>query len=76
MALTGGAGADASISANMPILNEILVETLRSPAVSTLIAGLALGALARPDAVFDGFYEPLFWGLLSILMLIMRMEAG
>ena len=31
--------------------------------------------LARPDVVFESFYEPLFRGLLSILMLIIGMEA-
>jgi len=39
------------------------------------VAGLALGIFAQPDAVFKSFYEPLFRGLLSILMLIMGMEA-
>ena len=53
----------------------ILVDTVRSPAISALLLGLALGILARPDAVYASFYEPLFRGLLSILMLIMGMEA-
>ena len=57
------------------LLRGILVDTFRSPAISALVAGLALGILARPDTVFDSFYEPLFRGLLSILMLIMGMEA-
>jgi hypothetical protein len=34
-----------------------------------------LGILSEPDTVFKSFYEPLFRGLLSILMLIMGMEA-
>lgn len=53
----------------------ILVDTFRSPAISALVLGLMLGIFARPDAVYDSFYEPLFRGLLSILMLIMGMEA-
>lgn len=53
----------------------ILVDTFRSPAISALVAGLCLGILAQPDPVFKSFYEPLFRGLLSILMLIMGMEA-
>ena len=57
------------------MLRDITADTLRSPAISALIAGLALGVLARPDPVFESFYEPLFRGLLSILMLIMGMEA-
>jgi len=58
-----------------PIVCGILVDTLRSPAISALLAGLSLGILAEPESVFNGFYEPLFRGLLSILMLIMGMEA-
>ncbi|MFK7941504.1 MAG: sodium-dependent bicarbonate transport family permease, partial [Paracoccaceae bacterium] len=57
------------------LVNDILVDTFRSPAISALVAGLCLGALAKPDTVFDSFYEPLFRGLLSVLMLIMGMEA-
>ena len=57
------------------LLKGILVDTVRSPAISALFLGLALGVLARPDSVYESFYEPLFRGLLSILMLIMGMEA-
>ncbi|MEM8751098.1 MAG: sodium-dependent bicarbonate transport family permease [Pseudomonadota bacterium] len=57
------------------LVREILVDTFRSPAISALIAGLALGIFAEPDSVYKSFYEPLFRGLLSILMLIMGMEA-
>jgi hypothetical protein len=57
------------------LVRGILVDTFRSPAISALIAGLAMGILAKPDAVYTSFYEPLFRGLLSILMLIMGMEA-
>lgn len=63
--LSGGAG----------LFKDIVKDTAQSPAISALLAGLALGVLARPDAVFDTFYEPLFRGLLSLLMLIMGMEA-
>lgn len=57
------------------LVKDILVDTFRSPAISALLAGLCLGVLAKPDTVFNSFYEPLFRGLLSILMLIMGMEA-
>ncbi|MGC3937545.1 sodium-dependent bicarbonate transport family permease [Roseobacter sp. EG26] len=57
------------------LLRGILVDTFRSPAISALLVGLALGILAEPDSVYRSFYEPLFRGLLSILMLIMGMEA-
>lgn len=57
------------------LIRGILVDTFRSPAISALILGLALGIFAEPDTVYQSFYEPLFKGLLSILMLIMGMEA-
>jgi len=57
------------------MVRNVLVDTFRSPAISALLLGIAIGLFARPDAVYEGFYEPLFRGLLSILMLIMGMEA-
>ena len=57
------------------IVREILTDTLKSPAISALLLGLGLGLFARPEQVYESFYEPLFRGLLSILMLIMGMEA-
>ncbi len=53
----------------------IFVDTFCSPAISALVLGLALGIFARPESVYASFYEPLFRGLLSILMLVMGMEA-
>jgi hypothetical protein len=53
----------------------IVKDSLQGSALSALLLGLALGLLTTPDRVFDSFYEPLFRGLLSILMLIMGMEA-
>ncbi|WP_421708061.1 sodium-dependent bicarbonate transport family permease [Algihabitans sp.] len=53
----------------------IVKESLQGSALSALLLGLALGLLTRPDQVFESFYDPLFRGLLSILMLIMGMEA-
>lgn len=43
--------------------------------VAALVLGLALGIFGRPDSGYAGLYDPLFRGLLSILMLIMGMEA-
>ena len=57
------------------IIKTLLLDTVRSPAISALLLGLALGTFARPDTVYESFYEPLFRGLLSILMLIMGIEA-
>lgn len=71
-----GSGTSLKIEdENTTLLQRILVDTLRSPAISALIAGLALGVLSEPEKVYASFYEPLFRGLLSILMLIMGMEA-
>jgi len=63
---TGGEGA---------LVRDIVTDTLKSPAISALLLGLAIGLLGRPEEVYAGFYEPLFRGLLSILMLIMGIEA-
>ncbi|WP_284260915.1 sodium-dependent bicarbonate transport family permease [Roseicyclus amphidinii] len=63
---TGGDGA---------MVKGILTDTLKSPAISALLLGLGIGLLGRPESVYDSFYEPLFRGLLSILMLIMGIEA-
>jgi hypothetical protein len=53
----------------------IVKDSLQGSALSALLLGLALGLLTRPESVFESFYEPLFRGLLSILMLVMGMEA-
>ncbi|MEL7165212.1 MAG: sodium-dependent bicarbonate transport family permease [Pseudomonadota bacterium] len=71
VAMGGGTGP----AVEEGLIKGILFDTLRSPAISALLLGLGLGLFARPDAVFDSFYEPLFRGLLSVLMLIMGMEA-
>lgn len=63
----------SGVDSNM--VKEILVDTVRSPAISALILGLGLGIFAQPESVYESFYEPLFKGLLSILMLIMGAEA-
>ncbi|EAW38645.1 sodium-dependent bicarbonate transport family permease [Lyngbya sp. PCC 8106] len=53
----------------------IIEESLQGSALSALLLGIALGLLTRPESVFESFYEPLFRGFLSILMLVMGMEA-
>lgn len=70
-------GGHASNGMGIPggIARVILVDTLRSPAISALLLGIAIGMLGRPESVYESFYEPLFRGLLSILMLVMGMEA-
>jgi len=54
---------------------EIVKDSLQGAALSALILGLLLGLFTRPERVFETFYDPLFRGLLSVLMLIMGMEA-
>ncbi|MEL7224534.1 MAG: sodium-dependent bicarbonate transport family permease [Cyanobacteria bacterium J06576_12] len=53
----------------------IVQESLQGSALSALLLGLALGLLTRPESVYEDFFEPGFRGLLSILMLVMGMEA-
>jgi len=53
----------------------IVVDSLRGSAVSALLLGIVLGLLTHPQSVFDSFYDPLFRGLLSILMLVLGIEA-
>jgi hypothetical protein len=53
----------------------IIKESLRGSALSALLLGLALGLLTKPDPVLQSFYDPLFKGFLSVLMLVMGMEA-
>ena len=69
VAIGGGSGG------NRQLVQRILTDTFQSAAISALLLGLALGVLARPDSVYEDFYDVLFRGLLSILMLIMGMEA-
>lgn len=73
---SGGAAGQGQIDGlrgNM--IKDIVTDTFRSPAISALLLGLGLGIAANPTSVYSGFYELLFHGLLSILMLIMGMEA-
>jgi hypothetical protein len=53
----------------------IVKESLQGSALTALLLGIALGLVTRPEKVFEGFYDPLFKGLLSVLMLVMGMEA-
>ena len=71
----GGVGGTGGPAIERGLIKGILLDTLRSPAISALILGLALGLFARPESVYASFYEPLFRGLLSVLMLIMGIEA-
>ncbi|MEL7429621.1 MAG: sodium-dependent bicarbonate transport family permease [Pseudomonadota bacterium] len=77
-AVMGGGQGTSNLSesgVNGDMVMEILRDTFRSAAISALLLGLALGIFARPDGVYESFYEMLFRGLLSILMLVMGMEA-
>nr|WP_228056345.1 sodium-dependent bicarbonate transport family permease [Microcoleus sp. LEGE 07076] len=54
----------------------IVKESLQGSALTALLLGLALGLLTQPESVYKTFYDPLFRGFLSVLMLIMGMEAA
>ncbi|NJN72802.1 MAG: sodium-dependent bicarbonate transport family permease [Limnothrix sp. RL_2_0] len=54
----------------------IVKESLQGSALSALLLGLVLGLITRPESVYESFYNPLFRGLLSVLMLVMGMEAA
>ncbi|TQV77108.1 sodium-dependent bicarbonate transport family permease [Aliikangiella marina] len=56
-------------------INEIVKESLQGSALSALILGLILGLFTQPEPVYESFYLPLFRGFLSILMIIMGIEA-
>lgn len=69
-------GSETSFSGmEKGMIASLLKDTVRSPAISALFLGLALGMFTKPDPIYESFYQPLFKGLLSILMLIMGMEA-
>ncbi|TAD82801.1 MAG: sodium-dependent bicarbonate transport family permease [Oscillatoriales cyanobacterium] len=53
----------------------IVEESLQGPALSAMLLGLALGILTKPESVYESFFDPAFRGLLSVLMLVMGMEA-
>ncbi len=53
----------------------IVQESLQGSALSALLLGLALGIVTRPESVYESFFAPGFRGMLSILMLVMGMEA-
>ncbi|MBV6632400.1 MAG: sodium-dependent bicarbonate transport family permease [Alphaproteobacteria bacterium] len=71
----GEAGEDGEGEGKRVAVWPIIRDSLRGSALSALILGLILGLVTNPERVFDSFYDPLFRGLLSILMLIMGMEA-
>ena len=54
----------------------IIKESLQSSAVTALLLGVALGILTKPEPVYNTFFNPLFRGFLSVLMIIMGMEAA
>ncbi|MEL6322962.1 MAG: sodium-dependent bicarbonate transport family permease [Pseudomonadota bacterium] len=66
---------DTDTGAAHVTVGSIITDSLRGSALSALILGIVLGLVSQPAAVHEEFYDPLFRGLLSILMLIMGMEA-
>jgi hypothetical protein len=53
----------------------IIKDCLRGTALTVLIIGVVLGLVTKPDSVYESFFNPLFRGFLSILMLVSGMEA-
>lgn len=53
----------------------IVKDSLQGSALSALLLGIVLGLLAKPESILYSFYEPMFRGFLSVLMLVMGMEA-
>lgn len=63
-------------SGRKPIsIKEIIIDSLQGSALTALLLGLLIGLFAKPEPVYASFYEPVFRGFLSILMLIMGIEA-
>ncbi len=53
----------------------IIQETLTGFAVSVLLIGVVLGMFINVQPVYDQFFDPLFVGFISILMLTLGMDA-
>jgi len=53
----------------------IVKDCLQGAALTALIMGVVLGLATKPEGVVNEFYEPLFRGFLSVLMLIMGIDA-
>jgi hypothetical protein len=71
----GGSGTPSGPSDGRVKIWPIVKESLQGAALSALLLGLALGIFTKPDSVYESFFNPGFRGLLSILMLVMGMEA-
>ncbi len=74
-AVGGHPGESSGAPNNRVKIWPIVRESLQGSALSALLLGLALGILTQPESVYESFFNPLFRGLLSILMLVMGMEA-
>ncbi len=75
MTMGGGGAGGPGGALESGLIRGILRDTFQSAAISALVLGLMIGIFARPESVYASFYEPLFRGLLSVLMLVMGMEA-
>ena len=74
--LADGTISERSAVARKPVrIRDIIKDSLQGSALSALILGMLLGLLARPESVYTSFYEPMVRGFLSILMLMMGIEA-
>lgn len=62
-------------SEKKPNVWSIIKKSIQGSALSALLLGMALGLFTEPKPVYESFYEPLFRGFLSVLMLVMGIEA-
>ena len=56
-------------------IRDVIADSLKGSALSAMLLGLFLGLVTEPDPVYESFYDPLFRGFLSVLMIIMGVEA-
>lgn len=57
-------------------LTQVLLETLRSSGFGALLLGLVLGLFSNSEGVYRGFYDLLFPGFITILMVSLGIDAA
>lgn len=69
-------GRDSKASSDKFSLAQVMLDTLRSPGFSALLLGLVLGLLSQTQSVYDSFYNLLFPGFITILMVSLGIDAA
>ncbi len=57
-------------------LGQVLLDTVRSSGFSALLLGMALGLFSNSQSVYKGFYDLLFPGFITILMVSLGIDAA